>query len=80
MAHSVVVTTPIPTLEETAAIYGLSKVDLRFVASLFERQTREGAQKPASNSRPAYSGSARISSKRAAGETRHAKKRTRKAA
>jgi hypothetical protein len=35
MAHSVILTTPIPTWEETAERYGLSKADRRFVASLF---------------------------------------------
>jgi len=35
MAHSVILTTPIPTWEETAQRYGLSKADRRFVASLF---------------------------------------------
>jgi len=35
MAHSVILTTPIPTWEETAERYGLSKADKKLVARLF---------------------------------------------
>jgi len=36
MAHSVTITTPMPTWEETVERYRLSKADQKFVASLFD--------------------------------------------
>jgi hypothetical protein len=39
MAHSVIITTPIPTWEKTVARYGLSKADQEFVIRLVERKT-----------------------------------------
>ncbi len=39
MAHSVIITTPMPTWEETVELYGLSKADQKFVASLFDKKT-----------------------------------------
>jgi hypothetical protein len=36
MAHSVKITTPMPTWEETADFYGLSKADRKFISGLVD--------------------------------------------
>jgi hypothetical protein len=39
MAHSVTITSRIPSFEETAKFYGLSKADTNFVSGLFVSTT-----------------------------------------
>jgi hypothetical protein len=46
MARSVIITTPIPTVEEMADFYGVSKSDRRFVERLFRAGGRRGAVAP----------------------------------
>lgn len=58
MARSVSITTPIPTLEETAERYGLSKADRKFVASLFDAQN---SRRPGAHKRKAKAGVINIS-------------------
>jgi len=38
MAHSVIITTPIPTWDETVERYGLSKADQKFVIRLVDQK------------------------------------------
>jgi hypothetical protein len=70
MAHPVVIKTPMPTWEETAAHYGLSKADRKFVASLFndKKLRREPVYAPAT---PAPSSRRANWEKRAARKKRH---------
>ena len=56
MKRSVIITTPMPTWEETVARYGLSKSDQKFVIRLVERKTPR---------RPMAGGTARKKSNRA---------------
>lgn len=80
MAHSVILTTPIPTLEETFEHYGLSKADRRFVTGLFNGKN---ARRPATLATKARSGSIRVTmfeAKKASGRARKTRSRARKAA
>ncbi len=47
MPRSVVLTTPIPTWEETADFYGLSKSQRKFVKGLFEEKISKRRADPA---------------------------------
>jgi hypothetical protein len=66
MRHSVVLTTPMPTWEETVATYGLTKAEQKFVIRLVDEKLSRRAASPlrtirraVSKSVPATSGSAR---------------------
>ena len=64
MPHSVVITTPIPTWEETVQAYRLSKAERRFVEGLFEDKTskrRAGVAAKASRSAGARKNGADVS-------------------
>jgi hypothetical protein len=51
MPRSVIITTPMPTWEETVARYGLSKADQKFVIRLVERKATRGSMGVARASR-----------------------------
>jgi hypothetical protein len=64
MPHSVILTTPMPTWEETADFYRLSKAQRKFVEGLFEDKTpkrRAGAAAPSSRSAKAKKNGANAS-------------------
>lgn len=50
MPRSVFITTPVPTWEETANFYGLSKADRKFVAGLVGSASSAGAYRFRSSS------------------------------
>jgi hypothetical protein len=79
MAHSVIITTRMPTWEETVERYRLSKADQKFVASLFDdkrvKPTAHTSKTRAASSRPA-----KKQTDKAAGVSRKTKNRARKAA
>ena len=80
MAHSVIITTPIPTWEETVERYGLSKADQKFVASLFEDKAKRRPTSYAFRSPAKSSGSVRSRTKKTSSMARKTKSRARKAA
>lgn len=53
MTRSVIITTPIPTWEETVERYGLSKADQKFVIRLVEEKT---SRSPISDARASRRG------------------------
>jgi hypothetical protein len=77
MPHSVTLTTPVPTLEETFEHYGLSKADRRFVTGLFNGKN---TQRPATLATRARSGSMRVTmfeAKKASGRAKKMRSRAR---
>ena len=72
MAHSVIITTPMPTLDEIGKRLGLSKADQRFVASLFEKKNPRRT--------PGYRASTKAGIRKSTSVTRKTKSRARKAA
>ena len=72
MPRSVIITTPMPTWEETVARYGLSKADQKFVISLVERKAARGSMGAARASRSTgleYRSASARSSRKVAGKT-----------
>jgi len=80
MAHSVVITTPMPTWDETVERLGLSKADQRFVASLFENKSSRKAAGSAFRRRAATSRPAKNKTGKVSGLTGKTKSRARKTA
>jgi hypothetical protein len=80
MAHSVIITTPIPTWDETVERLGLSSADQKFVAGLFAEEGMKRSTMVAFKPRSA-SGSALVHrSKNGSGRVRKSESRARKTA
>ena len=81
MAHSVKITTPMPTWEETADFYGLSKADRKFIASLVdEKKSGASATHPSKLSSSGFSKRMKNGTKAASGVTGKTVSRARKTA
>jgi hypothetical protein len=72
MAHSVIITTPMPTLDEIGKRLGLSKADQRFVNSLFEKKNPQRTAR--------FRASAKAGIRKSTGVTRKTKSSARKSA
>jgi len=81
MKHSVILKTPIPTWEETADRYGLSKADKRLVASLFGgEESRRSSDSVARRRVPSIFEAGKTAVRKASSRARKTKYRARKAA
>jgi hypothetical protein len=80
MVRPVIITTPIPTWDETVRRLGLSKADQRFVKSLFEEKSSRRSTAYAFKARAGSSGKTKPETKRASGIARKTRSRARKAA
>jgi hypothetical protein len=77
MAHSVIVTTPMPTWDETVKTYGLTKADQKLVIRLVDEKLSRRPVGSTRKLRPASSKSAQNGTERTSGAVRKRTNRVR---
>jgi len=77
MAHSVIITTPMPTLDELGKELGLTRAEQKLIIRLVDEKT---SRRPASYALKSLTGPARKEAGNASGRARKTKSRARKAA
>jgi len=70
MAHSVTITTPMPTLDELGKDLGLTKAEQKFIISLVDKKVPKRSQTYAFKTRSTSSGMAKNGSKKVSNMTR----------